>query len=114
MAWSQLGNSGNSSELQFIASYLGVDASTLSYVKPAGGDGEDGAWQSVDGDSSLYAFDLSAYSPAVFLIKTGNHVTLSGSDDVFDTFLFSNTDSPTGQWSTWTSSIAIVAMSKSR
>ena len=71
VAWSQLGNSGNASELQFIASYLGVDASTLSYTKPAGGSGEDGAWQSVDEDSSLYAFDLSAYSPALLPHQDG-------------------------------------------
>ena len=91
VAWSQLGNSGQSSETQFIAGYLGVDASTLSYSKPADSDGEGGAWQSVDGDSSLYAFDLSAYSSALFLIKTGNHVTLPGLEGTFDTFLFSNT-----------------------
>ncbi|HET9472563.1 MAG TPA: hypothetical protein VFO82_01640, partial [Steroidobacteraceae bacterium] len=65
VAWSQLGNSGSSSETAFIASYLGVDASTLSYTKPANSDGEGGAWQSVDEDSSLYAFDLSAYSSAL-------------------------------------------------
>jgi PEP-CTERM motif len=92
VAWSELGNSSDSTELQFIATYLGVDASTLDYTKPDNSDGETGAWQSVDEDSSLYAFDLSAYSPALFLIKTGNNVTLPGEEGTFDTFLFSNTD----------------------
>jgi hypothetical protein len=91
--WALLGNSGDSTETQFIADYLGVDASTLLFSKPLNSGGEDGGWQTVDGDPSLYAFDLSAYSPSMFLIKTGANVTLAGQQDIFDTFLFSNTDS---------------------
>jgi hypothetical protein len=91
VAWTQLANSGESTERQFIANYLGVAASTLTYTSVANSGGEDGAWQGVDGYSSLYAFDVSAYSPALFLIKTGNHVTLPGVEGTYDTFLFSNT-----------------------
>ena len=90
VAWGQLANSGANTERQFIANYLGVNASTLAYAGVDNSGGEDGAWQAVDGYSSLYAFDVSANSPALLLIKTGNHVTLPGVAGTYNTFLFSN------------------------
>jgi hypothetical protein len=90
VAWDQLGNSGVDSEQQFIADYLKVDVSTITYSQLQNSGGEDNVWQTVDGDDSLFAFDFGALSPALFLIKTGNHVTLPGQEGTFDTFLFSN------------------------
>lgn len=91
LAWSNLDNSGIDAERQFIANYLGVSAGSLTYTQFPNSDGEGDAWQSVDEDSSLYAFDFGALAPALFLIKTGNHVTLPGQEGTYDTFLFSNT-----------------------
>ena len=91
VAWSILGNSGQEAEKDFIADYLHVDSSQLSYTKLASSGGEDGQWESVDGESSMYAFDFGSYSPLLFLIKTGNNVGLDGLTGTFDTFLYRNT-----------------------
>jgi PEP-CTERM motif len=91
--WDQLGNSGVASEQQFIADYLNVDASSLTYTQLQNSGGEDNVWQTVDGYDDLFAFNFGTDSPALFLIKTGNHVTLPGEEGIFDTFLFSNTES---------------------
>jgi hypothetical protein len=91
VAWSTLGNSGDGSEKNFIADYLDVDASALTYTKFSNSGGEDGAWEPVDGESSMYAFDFGSYAPLLFLIKTGNNVGLDGVIGTFDTFLYSNT-----------------------
>ena len=63
----------------------------MTYTQLQNSGGEDNAWQTVDGYDDLFAFDFGAYSPTLFLIKTGNHVTLPGEEGTFDTFLFSNT-----------------------
>jgi hypothetical protein len=91
--WDQLGNSGVATEQQFIADYLNVDAGSLTYTQLANSGGEDNAWETVDGYDDLFAFNFGADSPALFLIKTGAHVTLPGEEGTFDTFLFSNTAS---------------------
>ena len=91
VAWSTLSNSGDAFEKEFIADYLNVDSSSLTYTKFASSGGEDGAWESVDGESSMYAFDFGSYTPQLFLIKTGNNVGLDGVIGTFDTFLYSNT-----------------------
>ena len=89
--WAALSNSGQATERQFIADYLGVDATTLTYTQLSNSDGEGSGWQTVDGDPSLHAFNLGASTPALFLIKTGNHVGLPGVTGTFDTYLFTNT-----------------------
>ena len=91
VAWDELSNSGVASEQQFIADYLNVSVDSLTYTQLQNSGGEDNAWQAVDGYDDLFAFDFGAYSPTLFLIKTGNHVTLPGEEGTFDTFLFSNT-----------------------
>lgn len=91
--WDLLGNSGGGSEQQFIADYLNVDVGSLTYTQLANSGGEDNAWQTVDNYDDLFAFNFGTASPALFLIKTGNNVTLPGEEGIFDTFLFSNTDS---------------------
>jgi hypothetical protein len=90
VAWTNSSNSGDATETQFIADYLHVDASTLSYTKLANSGGEGGGWQSVLGDPTLFAFDLGVPSPALFLIKTGANVGLPGVTGTFNTFLFDN------------------------
>ncbi len=91
--WDLLGNSGVASEQQFIADYLNVEVGSLTYTQLDNSGGEDNAWQTVDGYEDLFAFDFGAYSPALFLIKTGANVTLPGEEGTFDTFLFSNAES---------------------
>ena len=91
--WDQLGNSGVATEQQFIADYLNVNVGSLTYTQLANSGGEDNAWEAVDNYDDLFAFDFGASSPALFLIKTGAHVTLPGEEGTFDTFLFSNTAS---------------------
>lgn len=91
VAWTKTGNSGNATERQFIADYLHVDASTLSYSTVAGSGGKDGAWQRVRGDPSQFALNLGASGPGLFLIKTGANVGVSGVSGTFNTFLFDNT-----------------------
>jgi hypothetical protein len=90
VAWNNLGNSGQDTERQFIADYLNVASSSLTYTQLSNSGGEDDVWQTVDGNDSLFAFDFGSLAPALFLIKTGNHVTLPGQEGTFDTFLFSN------------------------
>lgn len=90
VAWGELSNSGAATEQQFIADYLNVDVSTLTYSQLQNSGGEDNVWQTVDGHDSLFAFDFGALAPALFLIKTGNNVSLPGQQGTFDTFLFSN------------------------
>jgi hypothetical protein len=91
VAWGNLANSGEATEREFLADYLNVDASAVSYTQFANSGGEDGAWEAVNGTSALWAYDFGDDTPALFLIKTGNHVTLAGGTTVYDTFLFSNT-----------------------
>jgi hypothetical protein len=90
VAWTRLNNSGEATERQFIANYLGVDSSTITYTQLPSSGGEDNAWQTVDGHDDLFAFDFGAYAPSLFLIKTGNNVGLPGVEGTLDTFLFSN------------------------
>jgi hypothetical protein len=90
VSWGNLGNSGADTEREFIAGYLGVNASSITYTQFDNSGGEDGAWQSVDGEPSLWAYDFGSLAPTLFLIKTGNNVTLPGEEGSFDTFLFSN------------------------
>lgn len=90
VAWTSSSNSGDATETQFIADYLHVGADTLSYTKLAGSGGDGGAWQTVLGDPTLFAFDLGVPSPTLFLIKTGANVGLPGVSGTFNTFLFEN------------------------
>ena len=90
VAWTSTSNSGDATETQFIADYLHVDASTLTYTKLANSGGEGSGWQSVLGDPTLFAFDLGVPSPTLFLIKTGANVGLPGVTGTFNTFLFEN------------------------
>ena len=91
VAWTKTGNSSDATERQFLADYLNVDASTLSYSKLAGSSGgKGGEWQHVRGDPSLFALNLGASGPGLFLIKTGANVGLPGVSGTFNTFLFDN------------------------
>ena len=90
VAWTSTSNSSVATETQFIADYLHVDASTLTYTKLANSGGEGSGWQSVLGDPTLFAFDLGVPSPTLFLIKTGANVGLPGVTGTFNTFLFEN------------------------
>ncbi len=88
----RLSNSSDASERAFIAGYLGVAPSTITYthLSDAASGGESGVWNPVIEDSSLWAFDFGSLAPAYFLIKTGNHVTLDGGTQVYSHFLFQN------------------------
>jgi hypothetical protein len=89
-----LGNSGDASELAFIADALNVDSSTLTYTHL--GDASGGAnWLTVDGSSSLYAFNFTASTPAYFLIKLGSGVGVAGdgSAETFSHYLYQNVSS---------------------
>jgi hypothetical protein len=93
VAQASLGNSGDTAERAFIAGYLGVssDSITYSHLTSAESGGSSGMWNTVIEDSSLYAFDFGALTPAYFLIKTGNHVTLAGQGTTtYSHFLFQN------------------------
>jgi hypothetical protein len=90
--WASLSKSSDAAERAFIADYLGVSADSLTYthLSSAASGGESGAWQSVDGDSSLYAFNFGSVTPAYFLIKSGSGVGLPGETGTFTHFLFQN------------------------
>ena len=90
--WARLSNSSDASERNFIASYLGVSAASITYNHLSSGasGGESGAWDTVIEDGSLFAFDFGALTPAYFLIKTGNGVGVEGQSGTFTHFLFQN------------------------
>jgi hypothetical protein len=89
--WTKLGDSNPVNEQQFIADYLHVDASTITYTQlPNSGSA---SWLTVDEDPSLYAFDFGGLSPALFVVKTGAKVGLPELSGTFDHFLFSNVGS---------------------
>jgi hypothetical protein len=93
--WDQVLPSSSENEANFIASYLGVDPSTVnvSTFSGSGGDDVPSLWQQVDGDPSLWAFDLG-FEPALFLIKTSENIGLAGDGltDTFNMYLFSNSN----------------------
>ncbi len=92
--WARLSNSSDAAERSFIAGYLGVAPSSITYthLSDAASGGESGVWNPVIEDSSLWAFDFRSLAPAYFLIKVGNHVTLDGQGtSTFSHFLFQNT-----------------------
>jgi hypothetical protein len=90
--WASLSSSGDASERAFIAGYLGVSADSITYthLSSAASGGESGAWDTVIGNDSLYAFDFGALSPALFLIRTGNGVGIDGITGTFSHFLYQN------------------------
>lgn len=90
--WASLGNSGDATERAFIAGYLGVDPNSITYSHLSDGEsgGKSGAWNTVTGHDSLYAFDFGSVTPAYFLIKVGGNVSLPGFTDTFTHFLFEN------------------------
>jgi hypothetical protein len=90
--WTSLSKSSDAAERGFIADYLGVSAQSLTYTHLSSGasSGESGAWQSVDGDSSLFAFNFGSVTPLYFLIKTGSGLGLPGETGTFTHFLFQN------------------------
>lgn len=94
VAQATLPNSGDATERAFIATYLGVAPSTITYTHLTSGEsgGNSGQWNTVIEDSSLYAFDFGSLTPAYFLIKVGANVTLDGQGSTTYThFLFQNT-----------------------
>jgi hypothetical protein len=91
VAWTTLGNSGDATEAGFIASYLGVDASSINYTKVAASGGAN--WLSVDGYSNLKAFAFGADLPDLFLVKTGSGVGVDGVSGTYTHYLYQNLSS---------------------
>jgi len=86
--WDNLSNSGTSSETHFVADYLGVSPSSISYTQLSGSGGS--SWMQVDEDSSLWAFDFGSLAPALFIVKTGAHVGVAGESGSYTHYLFEN------------------------
>jgi hypothetical protein len=86
--WATLDSSKPSGEKQFIADYLNVDPLSISYTQLSNSGSS--AWQQVNEDSSLYAFDFSGATPSLFVVKTGSKVGVAGETGTFTHYLFSN------------------------
>ncbi|HLG59056.1 MAG TPA: PEP-CTERM sorting domain-containing protein [Vicinamibacterales bacterium] len=90
VAWDTLADSGEATEESFIEAFLGGD---VVYEQFDLSGGEDvGAWQAVDGNAGLFAFDFQGFgatNPEYFLVKTGNGVGFSPS--AFTHYLYQNT-----------------------
>ena len=95
VAWDNIGSS-DASEKAFIASYMGVDPTTIDFLKFDNLTGSE--WQEVTGDAAtqdLWAFNFGGLTPSLFLIKVGSGVGLAndGSTSTFSHYLFENVDS---------------------
>jgi hypothetical protein len=88
VSWATLQNSGSGTEAQFVADYLHVAANTITYSQLSGSGGS--TWLSIDGDTSMFAFDFGNTDPLLFVVKTGSGVGVSGVTGTYDQFLFSN------------------------
>jgi len=96
LTWAQVGNldtlitkgttanSGDDTEMQWIADALGIPVGSITYEKVDGSGGAN--WLPVDGTSDVFAFDLGS-EPSWFMVKTGAQA-LDGSTN----FLFDNSD----------------------
>ncbi|MCB2180975.1 MAG: PEP-CTERM sorting domain-containing protein [Desulfobulbaceae bacterium] len=82
LAGTELGNSGDENEINWINTVLDTNYTVDDYLKYDTDDGT--GWIQLADDNSVYAHSLSS-EPAYFLIKTGN---LKVSE--FDTFLYEN------------------------
>ncbi|MFZ5759700.1 MAG: PEP-CTERM sorting domain-containing protein [Thermodesulfobacteriota bacterium] len=88
LAGTELGNSGDQTEINWINSVLNTSYTVADYLKYDTEDGE--GWIQLTDDTSAYAHELET-APAYFLIKTGN-LQLSNTNPFyqFDTFLYEN------------------------
>ena len=97
LAWGSLGNSGDASEIAFIAAALGIaDTSTIAFQKIDMPDGPLTPWIALTGDApaDAWAYDFGTATLAWFLIKTGENTYLNGKvpPGPFDTFLYDNSN----------------------
>ncbi len=91
--WDNISPSSEANEAQWVADYLGVLVSTITYTQLADSVSEGANWVEVTGDSEdLWAFDFGGVNPALFIVKTGNNVGLAGdsSSDTFSHYLYTN------------------------
>lgn len=104
VAWAELGNSGDDTELAFINGYIDGIAGEIEWVKADlikdedMGDDWSGAspWIKTN-DSDIFAYDFGAVGSSYYLVKTGN---IGESTDLidgstteyyqYDTFLYKN------------------------
>jgi hypothetical protein len=68
IAQTTLQNSGDDTELTWIAGVLNVDKNTLSYSKITNSSGDN--WQLISGTTNIFALDLGS-EPSWFMLKTG-------------------------------------------
>lgn len=93
VAHASLSNSSDASERAFIAGYLGITPAEVTYYNHLSGaesGGASGEWDTVIGDSSLYAFNFGDITPAYFLIRTGSGVGLPELPGTYTHFLYEN------------------------
>jgi len=93
VAWDTISPSSEANEAQFIADYLGVAVSTVTYTQLADSVSEGSNWMEVEGNSEdLWAFDFGNASVAFFIVRTGNNVGLvgDGSSDTYSHYLYEN------------------------
>ena len=93
VAWDTLSPSSEADEAQWVADYLGVDVSTITYTQLTDTESEGSNWMEVTGDSEdLWAFDFGSVNPDLFIVKTGNNIGLAGdgSSDTFTHYLYDN------------------------
>lgn len=88
LAGTELGNSGDQTEINWINSVLNTSYTLDDYLKYDTEDGD--GWTQLTDDDSAYAHALQT-DPAYFLIKTGN-LQLDNTNPFykFDTFLYEN------------------------
>jgi hypothetical protein len=94
--WDTLFPSSKATEKQWVADYLGVDASLIKYAQLPDSISEGSNWMEVDGDSEdLWAFDFGSANPNLFIVKTGNNVGLAGdgSSITYSHYLYDNFES---------------------
>ena len=79
VAWDTLSPSSEANEAQWVADYLGVAVSTITYSQLADSVSEGiPNWLEVTGDSEdLWAFDFGGVNPDLFIVKTGQQCRVS-------------------------------------